>query len=73
VSHSEAPRKASAIDGAASASVAPVFAAVHGIDPMAPLRGRYRSARGILRHMRKFGGFAEMVETMMAAAGLSPA
>lgn len=43
-----------------------------GVDPSAPWRGRYRTARGALRHIRKGGDFRAVVAGAMAAAGLAP-
>lgn len=40
-----------------------------GIDPAAPLRGRYASMRGALRHIRRLGGFEAMVSNLMRDAG----
>lgn len=43
--------------------------AQRGIDPAAPLRGRYSTMRGALRHIRRLGGFETMVSDLMRAAG----
>lgn len=45
--------------------------AQRGVDPSAPWRGRYRTARGALRHIRKGGDFVDVVSRAMAAAGLA--
>ena len=42
-----------------------------GIDPAAPLRGHYRTARGALRTVRRRGGFEAVVRTLMAEAGFA--
>lgn len=42
-----------------------------GIDPAAPLRGRYATERGALRHVRRLGGFEAMGRLLMAAAGFA--
>lgn len=42
-----------------------------GIDPAAPLRGRYRTARGAARHIRRMGGAEAMARTLAAEAGLA--
>ncbi|MCC0809201.1 hypothetical protein FPV16_23890 [Methylobacterium sp. W2] len=43
--------------------------ACRGIDPAAPLRGRYTTMRGALRHIRRLGGFEAMVSDLMRDAG----
>tara|TARA_R100001244_G_scaffold2541_7_gene3981 strand:- start:607 stop:993 length:387 start_codon:yes stop_codon:yes gene_type:complete len=48
-----------------------VFRALHGIDPMASLRGRYMTRREAHRIIRDMGGFVAMAETLAASAGLS--
>lgn len=52
-------------------SACDVFAALHGIDPMAPLRGRYASAVGAWRIIREWGGFPAMAEALARGAGLT--
>lgn len=42
-----------------------------GIDPAAPLRGRYRTARGASRHARRRGGLEALGRTLMAEAGFA--
>lgn len=44
---------------------------VRGIDPAAPLRGRYSTARGALRTVRRRGGFEAVVRALMADAGFA--
>lgn len=44
---------------------------VRGIDPAAPLRGRYRTALGAARHIRRRGGFEAMGRALAQAAGLA--
>ncbi|MGA0564176.1 DUF6950 family protein [Ancylobacter sp. VNQ12] len=41
-----------------------------GVDPSAPWRGRYKTARGAMRHVRKGGDFVDVVSRAMADAGL---
>lgn len=41
-----------------------------GVDPAAPLRGRYRTPIGALRHIRRAGGFLPLLRDLGAAAGL---
>jgi len=41
-----------------------------GVDPSAPWRGRYRTARGALRNIRRGGDFVAVVSGAMADAGL---
>lgn len=48
-----------------------VFRALHDIDPMAPLRGRYRTMREAHRIIRDMGGFVAMAKSLAASAGLS--
>lgn len=47
-----------------------VFADLHGVDAMAPLRGRYRSQRGALRLIRQHGGWVAMCRGLAARARL---
>jgi hypothetical protein len=49
-----------------------VFAVLHGVDPMAPLRGRYSSRKGALRQVARHGGWHAMAEELAARAGLVP-
>jgi len=49
-----------------------VFAALTGIDPMLPLRGRYASAIDAGRIVRRAGGFRALAARLAAVAGLSP-
>ena len=49
-----------------------VFGLLHGIDPMASLRGRYRSQMGAARIIAKAGGFVAMAEGLAQAARLGP-
>lgn len=48
-----------------------VFRRLHGVDPMAPLRGRYASQRSAWRLIRKHGGWDAMTAELAARAGLS--
>ena len=45
-----------------------VFAALHGVDPMAPLRGRYSSAAEALHMIRARGGWLRMCNDLADAA-----
>lgn len=47
-----------------------VFAAIHGIDPMAPLRGQYVTRREALVEIRRRGGFEAMAVDLARDAGL---
>ena len=47
-----------------------VFAALHGIDPMLPLRGRYASRAGALRLIAAWGGWLAMGDGLAERAGL---
>ena len=49
-----------------------VYAALHGIDPMAPVRGQYEGAMGAYRLIRSWGGFPAMAEALARIAGLQP-
>jgi len=49
-----------------------VFLGLHGVDPMASLRGRYRSRIGAGRIIRRAGGFVAMAEGLAQAARLGP-
>lgn len=42
-----------------------------GVDPSAPLRGRYSTGAGALRHVDRGGGLEALVRRRFAAAGLS--
>lgn len=53
-------------------SACDVFQRLHGIDPMAPLRGRYATAAEALALIRSFGGWRRMFRTLGAGAGLRP-
>jgi hypothetical protein len=43
-----------------------------GVDPVADFRGRYRTARGALRILKREGGLLDLASRQMAAAGLQP-
>ncbi|WP_245450679.1 DUF6950 family protein [Methylobacterium brachiatum] len=43
--------------------------AVRGVDPAATLRGRYTTALGAMRHVRRLGGFEVMARSLMAGCG----
>lgn len=47
-----------------------VFLRLHGIDPMAPLRGRYDSRVGALRAIAQEGGWERMAQGLADRAGL---
>lgn len=53
------------------ASACDVFAALRGIDPMAPVRGRYDSAASAVRLIRRMGGFVAMAQGLATRAGLT--
>ena len=42
-----------------------------GVDPSAQWRGRYRTARGAVLHLRRGGGLLALASAAMAAAGLA--
>ncbi len=42
---------------------------MRGVDPAASLRGRYRTAIGAMRHVRRLGGFEAMARSLMAGCG----
>lgn len=52
------------------AAACDVFEALHGIDPLAPLRGTYNSAIGAARLIRTWGGFSAIADALAAGAGL---
>lgn len=58
--------------GVADCCTAPsdLFRLLHGVDPMALLRGRYDSLSGALRLARSFGGFEAMAQACADHAGL---
>ncbi|MEC9433867.1 MAG: hypothetical protein VYD87_13270 [Pseudomonadota bacterium] len=47
-----------------------VFARLHGVDPMASLRGGYATRREAMRIIRSRGGWERMAAELAAAAGL---
>jgi len=47
-----------------------VFLRVHGVDPMEPLRGRYSTRLGAMRHIAQEGGFLAMGNRLADRAGL---
>ena len=47
-----------------------VFARLHGVDPMAPLRGLYTTEAGAIRLIRSRGGWVRMCRGLAVAAGL---
>ncbi len=53
-------------------SACDVFSALWGIDPMAPLRGRYSDRRGAVGLIRARGGWSEMAADLAEQAGLRP-
>lgn len=44
---------------------------MRGVDPAASLRGRYSTARGAVRHVRRLGGFEAMARSLMAGCGFA--
>lgn len=48
------------------------FRALHGVDPMALLRGEYGSFAGAARALLRFGGFGAMAAACAEHAGLRP-
>lgn len=48
-----------------------VFQALHGIDPMAEVRGRYDDAVSAARLIREWGGFRPMADAFARAASLT--
>jgi len=55
-----------------STAACDVFAALHGIDPMARVRGIYQSACGAMRLITVQGGWAAYSAALAADAGLVP-
>lgn len=51
-------------------SACDVFAALHGRDPMEPVRGQYVNAKGAARLIRDWGGFAAMAASLAWMQGL---
>lgn len=51
-------------------SACDVFLRLYGIDPMAPLRGTYRTQREAARIIARMGGFERMAATLAERAGL---
>lgn len=49
-----------------------VFADLHGIDPMAPLRGTYASAEQAAAAVAALGGWRKMCAALADQAGLTP-
>lgn len=47
-----------------------VFHALHGIDPMAEVRGKYDSAVSAARLIRSWGGFAAMADALARSSRL---
>lgn len=45
--------------------------AARGVDPAAPLRGRYRTALGAARHVCRHGGFEALGRSLMAESGFA--
>lgn len=54
------------------AAACAVFERLHGVDPMAPLRGRYRTRAGAMRLIARAGGFDNLASGLAADAGLVP-
>lgn len=52
-------------------SACDIYARLHGIDPMAPLRGRYSTARGAYRLIKAYGGWLPMFRELAAQADLT--
>lgn len=53
-------------------SACDVFARLHGVDPMGPLRGRYSTRAGALALIRDWGGWRRMTARLAGIAGLGP-
>ena len=53
-------------------SACDVFLRLHGVDPMAHLRGTYHTKTAALRLIAKFGGFQAMAHALAERAGLVP-
>jgi hypothetical protein len=51
-------------------SACDVFNRVHGVDPMAPLRGKYHDMRGAMEIIRGYGGFGLMADMLAGQANL---
>ena len=49
-----------------------VFLRLHGVDPMAHLRGRYATKTGAMRLIASFGGFVPMARALAEKSGLVP-
>lgn len=49
-----------------------VFQRLHGVDPMASLRGRYTTRQGASRIIASYGGFLAMAEALALGSRLSP-
>jgi len=52
-------------------SACDVFARMHGVDPMAPLRGQYATRDEAWALIRRWGGWRRMFVSLTALAGLS--
>ena len=51
-------------------SACDVFLRLYGTDPMAPLRGRYRTQREAQRLIAGYGGWGRMADALAAGSGL---
>lgn len=51
--------------------VCDIFAALHGVDPMTPLRGRYNSQFGAYRQIKMWGGWVRMFTELAKRSGLT--
>lgn len=55
-----------------TASACAVFAALHGVDPLQPLRGTYDSPITAARMIRRAGGMLSLGRRLARVAGLRP-
>jgi len=59
-------------EGDCCTSACDAFRRLYGIDPMAPLRGRYSSEAEAMALIRAWGGWRRMTARLAALAGLLP-
>lgn len=55
-----------------SAAACDVFARLHGVDPLAPVRGAYATEAGAARLIRRHGGWLALADRLARLAGLVP-
>lgn len=55
-----------------TSAVCDIFAALHGVDPLAPWRGAYADERTALRIVAGLGGVSAALAEMARRAGLTP-